>query len=294
MDLIATLKKDKIIVGVEKIILTKEIKRNLLEETDQEFLDLAIKNSRKLDSFRIIYKSQGHNVVGYLVQPKKIKDKLPVLISNRGGSGEFSAINIGKVFNQLGRYANWGYVVFASQYSGNEGGEGRDEFGGDDVEDVLNLKKIIDIHPQADKNRIGMIGYSRGATMTYLSLARVSWIKVAVAVAGFSDLLYTEKYRPEMKEHFKKMFGGKKKDKIARSAIYWPEKFNKKTPILIMHGTADVRVNVLESINLAIKLYEHKINYKLIIYGGADHFLSEVKEESLIEIKKWFNNYLNK
>jgi len=56
----------------------------------------------------------------------------------------------------LGRIATWGYVVAASQYRGNAGGQGKEEFGGADVDDVLNLIPLLESLPQADTTRIGM------------------------------------------------------------------------------------------------------------------------------------------
>ena len=39
----------------------------------------------------------------------------------------------------LGRMATWNYVVVTNQYRGNDEGEGKEEFGGKDINDVLNL-----------------------------------------------------------------------------------------------------------------------------------------------------------
>jgi len=292
MNLVDKLKTNKIISSIEEMKLDSESKKTLLQNAGAHFVKRAVSNARKLNFYKIVYKSQGHNVIGFIVQPKNIDGRLPVVIYNRGGSNDFGSLNTGTVFSRLGFISSWGYVVFASQYSGGPGSEGVDEFGGGDIEDVLNLKKIINIHPNADTDKIGMVGGSRGGMMTYLSLARVKWLKVAVSSAGSANLVDKQKYRPKMQEHYKNMFGGKKKDMIARSAIYWPEKFNKKTPLLLMHGTADWRVNVMDSITLAGKLYEQNVPYKLIVYPGADHALTEVKEESDLEIKKWLDKYL--
>lgn len=70
----------------------------------------------------------------------------------------------------MGKMASWGYVVVASQYRGNDGGEGIEQFGGDDVNDVLNLIPVLNQLPKADTSRVGIEGGSRGGMMTYLAM----------------------------------------------------------------------------------------------------------------------------
>jgi len=90
-----------------------------------------------------------------------------------------------------------GYVIVASQYRGNGGGEGKEEFGGKDVNDVLNLIPLLSNMPQADTARIGMFGWSRGSMMTYLALTKTTTIKAAVVGSGLTDLITSLKERPE-------------------------------------------------------------------------------------------------
>ena len=74
-------------------------------------------------------------------------------------------------------------MVVASQYRGNDGGEGMEEFGGADVNDIFNLIPVLDQNPKADTSRIGMEGTSRGGMMTYLCLKRSCRFKAAVVTA---------------------------------------------------------------------------------------------------------------
>src|SRR5262249_34919522 len=148
----------------------------------------------------------------------------------------------------LGRVASWGYVAVASQYRGVAGGEGKDELGGNDVNDVLHLIPLLESLPRADARRIGMFGWSRGGMVTYLALTKPDRIAAAVVGAGAADAFDSVKRRPEMdKEVYAKLIPNYTKDKeaalAARSAVRWPEKLNKKTPILLLHGGADWRVH---------------------------------------------------
>jgi dipeptidyl aminopeptidase/acylaminoacyl peptidase len=128
--------------------------------------------------------------------------------------------------------------------------------------------------------------------MTYLALARVSWIKAAITVGASTNLVREEKLRPEMKSLNKKIFGGGLKEKKRRSALFWVHLFFKKTPLLIMHGGSDWRVSPLDSIELVKKLYENHIPCRFILFDGADHVLSEHENESTEIIFSWFERFL--
>lgn len=62
---------------------------------------------------------------------------------------------------------SWGYVVVVSQYWGNDGGEGVEQFGGDDVNDVLNFLLLFEQILVVDIFWIGLEGGSRGGMMVY-------------------------------------------------------------------------------------------------------------------------------
>ena len=63
----------------------------------------------------------------------------------------------------LEQFVHKGYIVFAPSYRGNEGGEGRDEYGGKDVEDVHAAYRLVQRLPFVDPTRISLMGFSRGA-----------------------------------------------------------------------------------------------------------------------------------
>ncbi|MBM3205023.1 hypothetical protein FJZ48_03540 [Candidatus Uhrbacteria bacterium] len=283
-----------IIEKEKSIIWDREVAKILRSKLTGSAYTEAKKIGKKIQIKKIWYRSQGHLVVGYMVEPKGKYVKLPCIIYNRGGSGEFGSINLGKLFLALGKMASWGYVVIASQYSGNDGGEGKDEMGGSDIKDVLNLYKILQEHPKTDLSRIGMYGGSRGGMMTYLCLAKVKWIRAAVCVAGLANLFRQKEKRPEMDSHFKKMFGGSKRECLNRSAVFWTKKISKKAPILLMHGSADWRVSPLDSLELSEKLFEANIPHKFILFEGADHGLTEFQEEKWKETRDWFDKFLKK
>lgn len=282
---------------LEKIPGILEVKRILLTEEFEKLVGPAVaqtakQNAENIFVYKIIYRSQGHKVVGFIAEPRT-GENLPCVIYNRGGSGEFGVLKIGMFFFRLpAELALRGYIVIASQYSGNAGSEGKDEMGGTDIEDVLVLQKILKNYSRANAKKIGMQGGSRGGNMTYLALSKVKWIKAAVTVGAPTNLLQEEKLRPEMKAHFKKMFGGSLAEKKKRSAIFWTHLFPKKTPLLIMHGTSDWRVSPINSLELSQKLLELHVPHRLVLFEGADHGLTEHTKESTQMTISWFDRFL--
>ncbi len=244
---------------------------------------------------RITYLSDGLKVKGYLAAPTN-GEHLPCVIFNRGGNREFGALRSGRGMALLCRMANWGYVVVASQYRGNDGGEGREEFGGADVNDVLNLVPLLQSWPQADTSRIGMYGWSRGGMMTYLALTRATNIAAAVIGAGPTDQVRWPERRPDMESVFVELIPGYATNTEpalrARSAIYWPEKLHKQTPILLLHGSADWRVHPTDSLRMATALLEHKHPFRLVTFEGGDHGLTEYRDEVNRLVKDWLDRYV--
>jgi dienelactone hydrolase len=223
--------------------------------------------------YRLIYTSDGLRITGYLAEPKA-EGQHPAVIYNRGGHTEGGWVTP----VDIAPFAEAGYVVVASQYRGCCGGEGRDEFGGADVNDVIALINTLKSRPNVDPNRIAMFGSSRGAMMTYIALrrqteARTSDIKVAATTSGLSDLFMWAQQRPDLDVGFYLTTVGASTTSDpaafrARSATYWASSI--RVPILIMHGDADYEVSVQQSIRLARAIGRRA---QLIIYPGDDHGL---------------------
>jgi dipeptidyl aminopeptidase/acylaminoacyl peptidase len=245
---------------------------------------------------RITYLSDGLRVRGYLVEPAA-GDSLPAVIFNRGGNRDYGAVSDTFAVLNLGALAQAGYVVAASQYRGNAGGEGIEEFGGADVNDVLNLIPLLEGHPRVDASRLGMYGWSRGGMMTYLALARTDRIRAAVVGSGMADAFDMVARRPEMEagvfaELVPNWAADREAQLAAHSAVRWPEKLNKATPILILHGSADVRVNAREALSMAEALYEVRHPYRFILFEGGDHPLSAFRSEVNRAVIEWFDRYV--
>ncbi len=252
---------------------------------------------KKVEMEEIYYMSDGLRVKAYLAYPKNA-DHLPVIIYNRGGNREFSKIYPYRVVDILARMASWGYVAVGTQYRGNDGGDGEEEFGGADVNDVLNLFPLLEKLPQADTGRIGMMGKSRGGMMTYLTLMQTDKVKAAVIIGGVTDLQVMNGSRGnEMETYvYRELIPGydSNKDSLLRirSAINRVDEICRSCPVLLMHGTADWRVPPEESLHMAAEFQKRKIPYRLVMIEGEDHGLTTRKEESNQFARNWFHRFL--
>lgn len=287
------------IIERKEIILTqhKDLQIFIYKEVNgQKILKKEYQYLNSVRCEKILYLSDNLKVVGYLLYPEN-KVKYPGIIYNRGGNKEFGKITIKKVGAILAKVASWGYVVVASQYRGNDGGEGHEEFGGADVNDVLNLIPLLKNNNMVIPEKLGIYGWSRGGMMTYLTLMQTNEFMAACVGGGLSDLYLMMSSR---QDNFEEVYyevipnyaDDKKKALDSRSAIKNVDKISKTTPVLILHGSADWRVVPQMALDMANRFQEYKIPYRLIIYEGGDHGLYEHRKEVDRQVKMWLDRYV--
>ena len=63
------------------------------------------------------------------------------------------------------QFAAEGFIVFAPFYRGNQGGEGDEDFAGDDRYDAISGFTLLANHPRVKKESIHIFGFSRGGIM---------------------------------------------------------------------------------------------------------------------------------
>lgn len=245
----------------------------------------------------ISYLSDGLKVKGYLAYPKNPIKKYPCVIWCRGGFGNAGAIDHFNAQGIFGQLASWGYVVFAPQYRGNAGGEGHDEFGGGDLNDVLNLIPLADELDFADQSQWAIEGWSRGGMMTYLALTKTNIFKAAIVSGGLANIRCNADESKFMKRIYDRIVGKNKDEEFkslceSRSIINFPKMLSKSTPLLILHGNNDNRVLPHDSLDLSYKLLEQNIRFRLVMYEGGDHFLKSHRNEINELRKNWLAAYL--
>ena len=107
-------KEKTTILEREEINLAQSQNKMIASGWGQEVLDNTVTE-------KIYYRSDVLRVSGYISYPKDFSKKYPCVIWNRGGIGNKGAIDSFTARGIFGQLASWGYVVFATQYRGNDG-----------------------------------------------------------------------------------------------------------------------------------------------------------------------------
>ncbi|HET8575186.1 MAG TPA: prolyl oligopeptidase family serine peptidase [Candidatus Paceibacterota bacterium] len=289
MNIKSELEKNKYVKSVEPVDL-----RGVLRAEGGGKKILAEKYLKAINVYRFVYTVTSKEVVGYVSIPKmKEGEKLPCIIHLRGGSGEFGRLDPSSLPEKLVKYSAEGYVVIATQYPGVEGGTGKDSFGGpDDILSILKLKDILKSIPVADAEKIGVKGHSRGGLMVYMLLREVRWVKCAVISGAPVDQIREAEEREGWRKHQVSMWGASRGQSLRRSPIFWVGEMTKKTPILLMHGSSDRRVSPQNALRMSAAMTEAVIPHRFLLFEGADHVITEHKEEYFAQTLCWFERFL--
>jgi dipeptidyl aminopeptidase/acylaminoacyl peptidase len=254
----------------------------------------AIRAHEGFACHQLRYMSEGLEINGFLYAPENTAGRsLPVVILNRGGNRDFAAWNPWRFIRTAYPLGQAGFVVLASQYRGGGGSQGQDEFGGADVDDVLNLISTAKSLSYADPNNVFMLGISRGGMMTYLSIKRQAQIRAAAVLSGVADLQQNVRVRPEMRQEFAETipaFAQHEAESLQdRSAVRWADKID--VPVLLMHGTADWRVYAVEALRLAQELQRANKTYQLMMFANDSHGLPAHRSDVDRATIAWFKSF---
>ncbi len=243
----------------------------------------------------ITYLSDGLRVNGFLLKPPG-RGPFPSLIFCRGGSGEIGSLTNAYLYLYLARYAAWGYAVAATQYRGNGGSEGTEDWSGGDVRDVLNLLPILDTWPAADSSRVGIYGWSRGSANTLLAVVGSQRFLAAVVAGTIADLpaQFAAASQPGATYSRMQRLGREpnEAEQSALSPINHVDELPPTCPILIMHGAADTQIPAQQSLALAAALQQRNHSYRLIIFENDDHAIRHHLPEAEAQVEAWLNRFV--
>lgn len=263
----------------------------------------------QIECFKIVYKSDNAQVEGFMVKPKVPKGKLPVIVYNRGGTG-----NYGKITEEwlpdFYDFVKQGFVVIVSNTRFTGKAALYDQAGGVDLQDIEALIGISQKLPYCDSKNYFMLGLSRGGQMTYQLLKRQKYpINAASVIAGVTNQIEAVKYRPEfvngwnddttgkylnylgLKKILPNFEQNKEKYLRERSVIFWVDKIN--APLLLLHSRQDGFVKASNPLELATLLQKYKKRYQLVIYDKKSHSLPvryfPLRNQQIIE---WFKQFM--
>lgn len=242
---------------------------------------------------------------GWVIFPSNFnpKDKYPGVLMIHGGP-KSSFTNVYEHTMQV--LAANGYFVF---YANPQGSDGR----GDEFLDIRGqfasiaydqlmyfVDKVLETHPQIDKNSLGVIGHSYGGYLTNYIITKTNKFKAAISESGISNLVTAFTSSDIGYQYVYEYMGSKTPwcnltQYIESSPINMANMTS--TPTLFIHGTEDKRCNYTESLNMYTALNYHGVKTKLCLLDGEGHTIAvngkpKSKTIRYQEILKWFDEIL--
>jgi dipeptidyl aminopeptidase/acylaminoacyl peptidase len=242
-----------------------------------------------VDLQKLSYSSDGYIVEGYAAFPVNRDVKYPLIIWNRGGDEMSGKLDDFLAWGILGEIASWGYIVLASQY------RDKDQFGGDELNDIMNIMKIGMKFEEFDGENVGVEGWSRGGMMTYQMLAKINFLKCAVIVAGLSNIQRNIGKNEILNKKVNLLKSDRKMEEYAaeRSAVNFFDKISMDIPLILIHGTHDRKVSYEDSEEMYGLLKQRgKSNVELILIKGGDHYFRKDRKYVTEIRKRIFDKYL--
>ncbi len=221
--------------------------------------------------------------------------KYPFLVLPHGGPEANDELALDPFSRAI---AGMGYVVLQPEYRGSTGYGDADlaaiyqHFGDRAYADVDSATDYAIAQGWADPQRLTIFGWSAGGFMTSWTVTQTHRYKAAVEGAGITDwgsfMFTSDVYQtdfdarwPEEDPHDFEKF----------SAVDFAK--NVTTPLLILHGAADVRVPTYQGREYYEVLAARGKTVKMVTYPGSGHFphLWQQRIDVFNEIKAWLEQY---
>ncbi len=233
----------------------------------------------------ISYWSDGLIVKGLLAEPKKPGEYSGILYL-RGGIQSIGMVRPARI----AQFAAKGFVVFAPYYRGNRGGQGRDEFAGEDRWDAVYA---VDVLKQFSNGAVHLLAFSRGGIMALWTAVLRNDITSIVTWAGVTDTVLTYKERPDMRRMMKRLYGGTPNTALGAFEERNPlMRLNEvDAPILIIHGLKDENVFPAQAYLLEEALKLNEQTHETWYFPEFTHFFPPaVNRKTANALAIWMKN----
>ncbi|MBM7660452.1 dipeptidyl aminopeptidase/acylaminoacyl peptidase [Bacillus mesophilus] len=238
-----------------------------------------------IELFIITYWCQGLKIKGLLASPKEdgLYDGFLYL---RGGIKNVGKVRIGRIV----QFASEGFVVMAPFYRGNQGGDGNEDFAGDDRHDALAAHTILTQHPKVKKDRIHVFGFSRGGVMALFTAIIHPSIRSIVSWGGVTDMALTYDERLDLRRMMKRVIGGSPnkvpEEYKRRTPLFELEKIQ--APVLIIHGKKDLNVTIEHSHRLERRLKELGKSVEAWYFDEFTHYFPpKINRKVVQDLTSW-------
>jgi len=202
---------------------------------------------------------------------KPLPGKMPIIVLAHGGFRGVS-LSYRRVAEALVKV---GYIVFVPEFRGQGQSQGKVEYGGGEVLDLLSAVEAVKELEGGDPGRIGLVGCGHGGLVTLLALARVEGVGCAATISAPTDLarLVRESvmFKRELKLNRVPLRLSDANVLRQRSPLFYVSGIE--VPLLLMHGERDVVVPVKFAEGYAAVLEARGKDVTLETYLGADEGL---------------------
>ncbi|WP_408055255.1 alpha/beta hydrolase family protein [Sutcliffiella halmapala] len=228
----------------------------------------------------VTYYSGGLKVKGLLAEPQ-VEGNYDGFLYLRGGIKNVGQVRVGRIV----QFASEGFIVMAPFYRGNQGGEGNEDFAGDDREDAFSAFCLLEQYAKVKKNRIHVFGFSRGGVMALMAGVQFPHTCSVVSWGGVSDMFLTYEERVDLRRMMKRVIGGtpsKVPERYEwRTPLYELERL--KAPLLIIHGEKDNNVSVEHSYRLENRAKELGKYVESWYFPEFTHYFPPKENRRLVE-----------
>jgi dipeptidyl aminopeptidase/acylaminoacyl peptidase len=221
--------------------------------------------------------------------------KWPFLVLPHGGPESNDELSF-SAFPRL--IAAFGYVVLQPEYRGSTG-YGSDflaaiyqHFGDRAYRDVDSATDFAIAQGWADPNRLAIFGWSAGGFMTSWTVTQTNRYRAAIEGAGITDWL---SFIPTS-DTWQTDYDARLQEKDSMPMLQFSAAMHAdrvSTPLLILHGEADIRVPMLQGREFFVLLAERGKTVRMVTYPGSPHFpkLYEQRRDIFKEIEDWLRKY---
>jgi dipeptidyl aminopeptidase/acylaminoacyl peptidase len=194
--------------------------------------------------------------------------------------------------------AAMGYVVMQPEYRGSTG-YGADflsaiyqHFGDRAYSDVDSATDFAIAQGWADPNRLAIFGWSAGGFMTSWTVTQTHRYKAAIEGAGITDWLsFIPTSDIGQVDYDLRLQEKDPTPMLQFSAVMHVDQVT--TPLLILHGEADLRVPTFQGREYYVLLAERGKTVRMVTYPGSPHFprLAEQRRDVFKELGDWLKKY---
>ena len=230
----------------------------------------------------------GLDIEGLLTYPVGYESgkKYPLILNIHGGpTGVFGENYTGRFsIYPIATFASRGYAILRPNPRGS-GGYGKKfrfgnlgDWGGKDYEDDMAGVDHVIAMGLADPDHMAVMGWSYGGFMTSWIITHTDRFKAAVVGAGVTNL-WSFTGTADIPGFLPDYFGGEPWDQFKAFTEHSPMSFvkNVKTPTLILHGEADIRVPTSQGYELYHALKRMGLTTKMVVYPRTPHGPREPK-----------------